>query len=437
MVRSAIFLTLIIVGMTKGYSQTDTLKGVDFVHDLSWQQILQKAKAENRYVFVDCFATWCGPCKRMDKNVYPVDSVGEFMNQRFISVKIQMDTAKQDDDEVKKWYASAHQIIEDYHVANYPTYLFFSPEGKAVHKRIGEINAGDFLAMAREATDSNQQYYTLLHNYRNGERNYALMPTLAIAAERVGNYIASSQVREDYVHNYLDKLPEGVTWTRENVVLITRFSNFMKCNDRIFQFYYQNRLAIDSVMKEPDFADDVINSIIYTDLIAPYLDSIVHKGVKAHWPRLRRGLERSYDVYYVHKNVLHGQIEYYKARKEWRVYMKYFIEQKEESGLERGEINGVKRLDLNNAAYEVFLYGNNRQLRKALSWVDLALSPKFAYVDAMDTKANILYKLGRKQEGLDLEEQAYALVSKASRSYADIQANYEKMKKGLHTWIYN
>ena len=50
--------------------------------------------------------------------------------------------------------------------------------------------------------------------------------------------------------------------------------------------------------------------------------------------------------------------------------------------------------------------------------------------DYLDTKANLLYKLGKKEEGLVLEEQAVALAPKDK----DIQENYEKMKNGLPTW---
>jgi hypothetical protein len=42
-----------IVGMIQGQSQTDTSKGIAFEHQLSWQEILKKAKEENKYIFVD------------------------------------------------------------------------------------------------------------------------------------------------------------------------------------------------------------------------------------------------------------------------------------------------------------------------------------------------------------------------------------------------
>lgn len=37
--------------------------GIHFEHTLTWQQVQEKAKAENKYIFIDCFTTWCGPCK--------------------------------------------------------------------------------------------------------------------------------------------------------------------------------------------------------------------------------------------------------------------------------------------------------------------------------------------------------------------------------------
>ncbi|MBO9572315.1 MAG: hypothetical protein J7497_08925, partial [Chitinophagaceae bacterium] len=33
--------------------------GINFEVRLTWQQIKDKAKAENKFIFVDCYATWC------------------------------------------------------------------------------------------------------------------------------------------------------------------------------------------------------------------------------------------------------------------------------------------------------------------------------------------------------------------------------------------
>ena len=36
--------------------------GVRFLHKISsWEAVIAQAKKENKYIFVDCFTTWCGP----------------------------------------------------------------------------------------------------------------------------------------------------------------------------------------------------------------------------------------------------------------------------------------------------------------------------------------------------------------------------------------
>jgi thiol:disulfide interchange protein len=108
--------------------------GVLWTDNLNWQQVRKLAKKENKYIFVDCYATWCKPCKKMDKNVYTNDSVGALLNARFISVKVQMDSTKADNECTRKWYRRAKRMRIAYDVSTYPTFLFFAPNGKIVIK---------------------------------------------------------------------------------------------------------------------------------------------------------------------------------------------------------------------------------------------------------------------------------------------------------------
>jgi hypothetical protein len=72
---------------------------------------------------------------------------------------------------------------------------------------------------------------------------------------------------------------------------------------------------------------------------------------------------------------------------------------------------------MNDNAFLVFRYSNDKQdLEKALGWVDRAIKMTDRPIAAeLDTKANLLYKLGNKIEGLKID-------------------NYKKMKNGLPTW---
>ena len=64
--------------------------GVDFRH-LTFDEALAKAKAEKKLVFVDCYTTWCGPCKMMTTKIFPMKEAGEFFNPRFVCVKFDME----------------------------------------------------------------------------------------------------------------------------------------------------------------------------------------------------------------------------------------------------------------------------------------------------------------------------------------------------------
>ncbi len=74
-------LTIVITMFSIARGWSDANKGIKFENGLSWSQILAKAKTDNKYIFVDCYATWCGPCKEMDKKIYPSEKLGAIMNE--------------------------------------------------------------------------------------------------------------------------------------------------------------------------------------------------------------------------------------------------------------------------------------------------------------------------------------------------------------------
>src|SRR6185436_18638659 len=113
-------------------TEAQTNKGIKWTSGLTWEQVKQKAKQENKYIFIDCYTTWCGPCKMMDMQVYPNASVSSYFNEHFISVKVQMDKTNKDDKEIKKWYATAEAMITDYKIEGYPSFVFLSPDGTIV-----------------------------------------------------------------------------------------------------------------------------------------------------------------------------------------------------------------------------------------------------------------------------------------------------------------
>ena len=100
--------------------------------DSNFASILTKAKAEKKLVFLDAYATWCGPCKLMERNVFTDKNVAEFYNKNFINARIDMEKGE------------GRDIAAQYGIRSYPTLLFLNGEGEVVGKELGYLNTEDF-----------------------------------------------------------------------------------------------------------------------------------------------------------------------------------------------------------------------------------------------------------------------------------------------------
>jgi cation transport ATPase len=40
-------------------------RSIDFEQTKEWKKVLKKAKKEKKLIFVDCYTSWCGPCKML------------------------------------------------------------------------------------------------------------------------------------------------------------------------------------------------------------------------------------------------------------------------------------------------------------------------------------------------------------------------------------
>ena len=87
----------------------------------SFAEALEAAKSENKLVYIDCYTSWCGPCKMMSSKVFPDKQAGDFFNPRFISLKIDMDK-----DEGK-------ELAQKWNIRVFPTYLILDPQGEIVY----------------------------------------------------------------------------------------------------------------------------------------------------------------------------------------------------------------------------------------------------------------------------------------------------------------
>ena len=121
-----------------GFTMSLLAQGIQF-REGNWKEILEIAKKENKLVFVDNYTSWCGPCKKMVSEIFPLKEVGDFYNANFICYKL--DCEKGDGVEVAKTY----QIM------SFPTYLYVDGNGKLFYRSGSYMPAEKFIAEGKIA----------------------------------------------------------------------------------------------------------------------------------------------------------------------------------------------------------------------------------------------------------------------------------------------
>lgn len=110
-----------------GHAATATA-GVDFLA-CTLDEAFRRAATEGKLVFLDCQTVWCGPCRAMAKNVFSLPRVGDFMNSRYVALKMDMETGEGPD------------VGHRYEVKAYPTMLILDAEGHELHRIVGYRDA--------------------------------------------------------------------------------------------------------------------------------------------------------------------------------------------------------------------------------------------------------------------------------------------------------
>lgn len=134
----------------------------------TFEECLIKAKTENKLVFIDFYTEWCGPCKRVSKEVFPKKDIGEFYNKHFVNLKIDAEKGEGPD------------IANKYKVDNYPTFLFVNHKGEIIHKKTGvskNDSHHDIAELGKIAIDPNRNQYGMNKRYESGDRSSEFLKT--------------------------------------------------------------------------------------------------------------------------------------------------------------------------------------------------------------------------------------------------------------------
>ena len=139
-------------------------QGVHF-SKLSFDEAKALATQEGKSIFVDVYTTWCGPCRRMAKEVFVDEAVADYFNANYICLKLDAENERE------------HGFFETYVPSAYPSLYWLTPQGELLDSHSGYMDASALLKAAKRAESSNLnvRLKALEERWSEGERSGDLL----------------------------------------------------------------------------------------------------------------------------------------------------------------------------------------------------------------------------------------------------------------------
>lgn len=382
---------------TMAVAQSET--GIKF-ESSEWAAVLAKAKAEKKYVFLDAYAVWCGPCKWMDRTVFPTEEAGNFFNSHFINVKMDMQKGE------------GVELAKKYEVHAFPTYLFVDSEGEIVHRMVGSRPLEEFISDSKKALDPKTQYGTLLKKFKTGEKNPDKLYAMAHAFKEAGDAEHTAEATEVYLATQKDWL------TEKNIKFIDNFTT--SAQDPQYKFMREHAEAFQKIdgeekyndkMYELAFREAVKNAGYLRNIKPAQCDSLIQNATAYFKETLPAQAPQLTSAFAMRAYMSAGDKDAY-ARQTMEHYQKY---PSDNWNL------------LNSVAWNFFeTFDNPEYLKAALGWAQKSVELNTNYAN-LDTLASLYYKLEDKDNAQKYAEQAIALGKQKGEDTASTEKLLQKI----------
>lgn len=371
------FTLLFSISITLLYGQGITFK------ELSIEEAIQLANKEHKYIFIDIYTDWCGPCKWMDKNVFTDDSLAVIMQHKFICVK-----------------ANAEKGIgidyrKKFSIETYPTLLFLDATGNLMHKVLGKKTIQQLIEEVNKAINPKFQLSVNKAKFDAGERDSAFLYNYGLLLRGAG--LDTREVSSAY----LDKIGKEQWTSSDNFHYLI-----------VTQKYYENPYFKYVAAHKAEFEGKVSDKHLSWYLTNVLSDAIYTVSAKQN-KKLKRQLIADM------KKLLPSEISQQTIDRFKNNYA--FCDLKHTGNRIRGARKYYKKYvipeEMNAVAWNIYKRNENfRMMKLALELVNKAIMQQKTNAYYLDTKARILYKLKKNEEALVCAKEA-AEIAKAENLF--------------------
>ncbi len=128
-----IYTTFALLGASTLHSFAASTPKVKFVTGTTFTAVKERAKAENKLIFIDFYASWCAPCELMDETTFNDDRLAAYIDDNYIAYKVDVEDFE------------GYSLKQQFNVKALPTFLVFSADGVKLARYEESMGAMRFL----------------------------------------------------------------------------------------------------------------------------------------------------------------------------------------------------------------------------------------------------------------------------------------------------
>ena len=363
----------------------------------SFAKTLEQAKKENKLIFLDAFASWCGPCKLLDKNVFPKKEVGDYFNANFLNLHIDMEKGE------------GIEIAKKYSIYSYPTLLFINGDGKVVYKAAGYMSPQELISIAKEAVNPENTLENKIAKFEAGEKDPEFLMGL-IKNTYATDFSLAQKVATRYFQTRKD-----ATYSKEEAGMLLFFTKTI--DDDLYKIFTAKKAELSQQIPESYLAE-------YDKQLK--LNTVLQKSFDANTQSINES------TFLAEGTKIYGEKEAKQLLN--KINMDLFFTQKKYNDYAKSALNYYQNPtdfatdELNNVAWNFYLYVTDKTLLTQVTQLCLEGIKKEENSQNTDTLANIYYKLGDNKNAKLWAKKSIEIAKAKGDEYASTEELLKKIK---------